>query len=422
MLSRKVTISIGFIGLAIVSSSSLHAQSRKELEAKRKDLNERLKVSSNMLRETAQDRKEETIHLQAINNQLDQRLELVGVIKQEVGSLDMSIQEGSKRIALLEKDLKRLKDNYANMVRLAYQNRKRFEVWEYLFASQDVSDAVRRWSYLRRYNDYIQNQIKLIDQTKSLIHGQTQSLLGQQREKSALLEQEKNEITTIDREKKEREAMVAKLAKEEKRLKQEIENIQQSKEALSRAIEDVIRTEIAKARELARARAEKKPAKNNSSTKASPAAAPAEMELTPSESNLASQFTQNAGRLPWPVSKGVVVGKFGTSPHPVFPLIKINNNGWDIKTEPGSSVNAVFQGKVVSVFYSPSFQYAVMIQHGDYFSTYSNLKFAKVSSQQSVSTGQSLGEVGTNAQGSTVVHVEIWHGKKVLDPARWFKR
>ena len=39
--------------------------------------------------------------------------------------------------------------------------------------------------------------------------------------------------------------------------------------------------------------------------------------LTPEDRLLAANFKGNKGRLPWPVTRGVVVQRFGTQPHPV---------------------------------------------------------------------------------------------------------
>ena len=46
--------------------------------------------------------------------------------------------------------------------------------------------------------------------------------------------------------------------------------------------------------------------------------------LTPELALISKNFSSNRGRLPWPVSAGVVVSKFGTVPHPILPGIKGN--------------------------------------------------------------------------------------------------
>jgi murein DD-endopeptidase MepM/ murein hydrolase activator NlpD len=86
-------------------------------------------------------------------------------------------------------------------------------------------------------------------------------------------------------------------------------------------------------------------------------------------------------------------------------------------------VKTVFEGEVVSVFFNPSFQNAVMVKHGDYYTVYSHLKETYVKTGQKVNTGQSLGTVYTDAATQkTEIHFEVWEGKQRLNPVSWLSR
>jgi len=62
---------------------------------------------------------------------------------------------------------------------------------------------------------------------------------------------------------------------------------------------------------------------------------------------------------------------------------------------------------------------AVMIRHGKYFTTYSNLSTVSVSKGQTVKTGQLLGKLGDLGQLEFVLSDEK---DKVFDPERWLRK
>ena len=145
--------------------------------------------------------------------------------------------------------------------------------------------------------------------------------------------------------------------------------------------------------------------------------------LTPEEKVVSDNFTNNKGKLPWPVERGAITGYFGEHPHPVLDGIKVKNNGIDISTTAGSSARAVLSGTVSSVVTITNNNMAVIIRHGEFFTVYSNLESVQVNKNQSVSTKQSIGIVYTNAdEGKTELHFEVWQGKVICNPAEWLAK
>src|SRR5690606_21103924 len=143
----------------------------------------------------------------------------------------------------------------------------------------------------------------------------------------------------------------------------------------------------------------------------------------PAMAKLAKGFQQNKGKLPWPLSKGVITSHFGKHAHPTLKQVTIVNNGIDIRTEPGATAKAIFDGKVVGVKYIPGFEQMVIVQHGSYYSVYSKLDEVAVSKGQSITTGQTLGTVWQNPNsGIFELHLEIWNGKSKMDPEAWIAR
>jgi murein hydrolase activator len=147
-------------------------------------------------------------------------------------------------------------------------------------------------------------------------------------------------------------------------------------------------------------------------------------EVTPEMKKLAYNFISNKGKLPWPVNKGVVTGRFGEHSHPFLSNVKVENNGIDISTPKSSDVKVVFKGEVTAVLNVSGSGKSVIVSHGSYRTIYSNLLFVSVTKGDVLITNQTLGSVLTNpTDGKTVSHFEIWHigenGVQKENPELW---
>ena len=134
---------------------------------------------------------------------------------------------------------------------------------------------------------------------------------------------------------------------------------------------------------------------------------------------LNNRFEQNRGSLPWPVDKGYVLMHFGPNKLPSGSDISISNV--TIATDIGSAVKSVFSGSVSNVLTIDDMQ-VVIIQHGKYFTTYSNLSGVTVQKGQDVSTGQTIGRVAANLEGVGAVDFFMSNETSNFDPEKWLRR
>ena len=142
--------------------------------------------------------------------------------------------------------------------------------------------------------------------------------------------------------------------------------------------------------------------------------------LTPESKALAKKFELNKGELPWPVSRGVVIQKFGTQPHPVVKTAKIKSNGIVIATEKNQKVKTVFEGKVLSVLQFRGSNPTVLVQHGNYITAYKNLSKVFVNKGDKVISNQYIGEVFTNTStGKSSIQFSVFQKTTPLNPLLW---
>ena len=75
---------------------------------------------------------------------------------------------------------------------------------------------------------------------------------------------------------------------------------------------------------------------------------------------------------------------------------KIQSNGVTIATPDNAEVRAVFKGKVMQVFSFKGSNPGVLIQHGNYITSYSNLAAVYVKKGQTIEAKEVIGKVFTH--------------------------
>lgn len=111
-------------------------------------------------------------------------------------------------------------------------------------------------------------------------------------------------------------------------------------------------------------------------------------------------------------------------PHPVLKYVTINNKGIYIQTPSGTQARAVFEGVVTNLFTVSASNYAIIVQHGQYRTVYSNLTDVLVRVGQKVSAKQNLGRIYTDPDNDnkTEMYFQIWKDRNILNPESWIAR
>jgi septal ring factor EnvC (AmiA/AmiB activator) len=297
---------------------------------------------------------------------------------------------------------------------------------------------MRRIEYLKSYRAYREERAENIRNTQALLQSKIDGLRVTRAEKDDVLKKASKEKEMLDREKQEKDAVVSQLQSQEKELKKEMAAKQRQDQKLSGAISAAVK----RARDLAikeattrqrnEAAADKAAAvkagrsdESAANTDVSAAVEPAKLNTVKSSSksvfntdadiHLSGDFEKNKAHLPWPVT-GTISMAFGE--HEYIPGVKHNNIGVTIDVAAGAAVKSVFNGVVQSVF-SIGDVNAVMIRHGKYFTTYSNLSTVSVAKGDQVTTGQIIGRVADIAQLEFVLSDE---NRRNYDPEKWLKR
>jgi septal ring factor EnvC (AmiA/AmiB activator) len=128
------------------------------------------------------------------------------------------------------------------------------------------------------------------------------------------------------------------------------------------------------------------------------------------------------GKLSWPVS-GKLAIRYGSQVDPVFNL-PVFRSGIHIKSESGTSVKAVWSGRVVYAAEFKGYGKMVVISHGaGYHSLYGNLSKIFLRNDAIIKENEPVGEVGDSvAIGGSGLYFEIRYKGKPLDPQQWLRK
>lgn len=392
-------------------------QKKDQLQNQMEKLQKEIKQIEAALKTTNAKKQKSMSEILSLQAKIRSREKLITNINSQIGDLDESIEEAGVEIQNKAAEVEKMKQEYAKILRKSYENITLQNQLAFLLSSNSFAEAYRRYNYLLRIAEYRRNQAKALQEAIGELQVKKDDLEQTKDQKMVLLERQNEQKQVLEKEKEDKNKAISQLQEKEKKLRKQVDEKNAAARKLNDRIRAIIEEEIAAARKKAEDAAKKGGTTAPSTTTGkSPDAIP----LTPQELALSKDFANNQGKLPWPVVRGHVVSQFGKHEHPALKGVTVENNGCDIKTEPGADARVVFGGTVVSVFSLPTTHTCVIVKHGEYFTVYSNLETVSVKANQTVTTKQSIGKLYTDkTEDLTKVHIEIWKGKLKMDPELW---
>ena len=403
---------LGLVLLLIVPAIC-QGQSKEQLEKERKKLIQDIEKTKKYLESTTKTKQTTLKDLKAISVQVDNRKKLTSTISGEISASDQKIIDNNHKIDSLSKNLTRLNEQYLQMQRYTYLRQLSNNKWSYLLSSANLNTFLLRWRYRAQFEAFNQKKQAEINGLRLEIEKNNQEITKIKEEKGKLLEQEKQEASTLEKEKAAKDKMLMEISSKESTLKKELEKKKGEREKLNAAIERVINEQLRLAREKAAA--------TSSTASATSKAEKKENKLDDASVKLAAEFSQNKNKLPWPVSSGFISSGFGVQPHPTIKGVTIENNGIDITGKGSKDVKCVFNGEVVGVTKVPGYNHMVIVRHGNYYSVYSNLSEVYVKQGSKLSGQQSIGKISSDENGDAELHFELWKDKTKLNPEAWLR-
>lgn len=379
-------------------SMAASAQDTRAQEEKKARLEREIAIIDKQLAQNASQSSSMLTDLSLIRKKISNRKALVSESDRVIRQYSDSIYLAQKEINRLQARVDTLTAHYSKLVLSAYKNRDSRIWYMYMFASDNLGQAFRRFGYFRNLSTQMKNEAKSIRTMQDELALKQERLALLKKDAEAVKAERQKELDNLRKDESKADSVVKKLQKDRKKYQSQLASKKKEINALNREIERLI------------ANAMNKDGQKTGSKKPK---APVDMKLD-------AEFSKNKGKLPWPAD-GPVVSRFGKHYHPVYKNLELPpNNGVDIALAKGEHVKAVFDGVVSQVLVMPGYNQCVLVQHGNYFTLYCKMKNIAVKAGDKVKTGQLIGDIDT-INGQTQLHFEVWKGKDPQNPETWLR-
>lgn len=356
-------------------------QEKKELEKLKKE------IEGKREKNFAVKKKEESI-LSTLE-EIDQRLR---VRQKEASFFELKIKEKDGELERLSVDIKGLNGDIqerqkaiSKRLRTMYQERQTGSL-KILFASQNYSDLLRRFQYLKTIaqkegemlSQFKAKQVRLEEKNHELM--EVKRLLVQDREVLA------QKLVEIRAEKKKKDQLLARVRNERTSYEKVLAELDES----SLQLQTLVKT--------------------------------LEDEKKRLQKRFSDKFSKERGRLGWP-NDGEVVALFGRQKHPKFDTF-IYRKGIEIEPSKGQEVKTVYDGVVIYANWFRGYGMVIIVDHGEnYYSIYAHLSKLLVSVGDAVGRNRTIGEVGeTGLSQGNRLYFEIRHQGEPMDPLTWLQK
>ena len=387
---------------ALFCALNLAAQNQS-LDALRDEIRraeEEIRATNELLAKTKKDKQVTQNQLKLIQNRIRNRKQIIANLEKQTQVINGDIGTKNDTVHAMQNELTQLRKEYADMVYAAYKNYKLNNFLVFLFASKDFNDATRRISYMRRYNRMRQQKAEQIKSVADSLHVQIGELENRKAELTKVRDTRTQEVSSLGKDEKQYQSSLSEINTKSGKLSSEIRKKQSQINKLQQRIQAIIAEEARKNR-------------------ATPKSAAQEEYIA----NLSGRFDQNKGLLPYPVRGGVIVDRYGVHPHATQKGLMVNNKGVNIASGSGAEVRAVFEGDITQIVFVQGLNNTVIIRHGNYLTTYSNLASVNVKTGEKVTLNQVIGRLSNSDDSDDcVLHFEIWKETENLNPEQWLRR
>lgn len=344
--------------------------------------------------------------LSLVKKKIDSRQLIVRNLDTQISRLRAQLGDYGRDITTQTTTLNSLVDLQKRQLRSAYLNYRVNNYTSFLFDSQGFAQAVRRLYYLDLFQRSALVRATQITSIREDLTTKVDDLTLREKELLVLMGDKAAEVKSLESERLELAKATAQLKSSDSKLRAQAtvnrKKVAQLQAKINQIIEQEARRAAAEAVKKRKAMgADKANAEYQAQSRA---------------------FAAGRSSLVSPIERGVVIEKFGIHQLPGQVGVKVDNKGVNISCVEGSAVRAIDQGEVRNVFLVPGMGSSLLVRHvGGYLSVYANLSRVSVKQGDVVERGATLGRMDRTLTGDPILHFQIWHETKALNPEQWVR-
>lgn len=406
---------------------------KKEQQATQRKIDE----TSKKIKQNTAETQRNLNKLHQLQGEIEQKNREIASKKQSIDSLDATISVARDSVTLLRDNLTHLEDSYRKAMRRIQGSQQATNELGFIFSSESFGKAYARLRYMQEFSRWRKRKSVEIQAAKTKMEDKQTRLASLQSDRvhelnslnsaqSALkVQQTQTDKLVVSLKQNQKELQNA-LAAEKKRLKSINDDISRMLAEEKREHEKQKKAGVKNNKPVAPAKPSDNKNESSGSGKAptKPAAAkPGKTQVDNSDpdAQMTAKFEAAKGSMLFPVNGAyTIVSKYGLAGD--TNSLQSYNTGIEVLLNGGNTARSIYEGTVSRIFQNHDGNYTVMVRHGAYITVFYNIASVSVKARQSVSTGQTIGTVSTDARyGKPMLHFEIRKGSSTLNPSAWVK-
>ncbi|HEY5557650.1 murein hydrolase activator EnvC family protein [Acetobacterium sp.] len=359
-----------------------------------------------------------------VNDEVNRISGVIDSINIEVAGLESNIAKTQEELNIAE--AKRLEQEGAmsDRVRTMYMYGNG-SIMEYLFSSTDFSDFATKLDMSRYIIEADKSSLKALEETKKVIDEKKQSIESDRLKTVAKAAEQETALGDQENVKAQKDQLLA----QNQTVLTQYKAIEDAEAATSADIEGQIQAYYAEQAAQAAAKqaaaeqaaAEQAAAEQGANNDTSGGSTDNNNTGSSSDDNEPAASPSYSSGYQWPCG-GSITSPFGNRDDPMAPGSTRFHSGVDIGASTGTPVAAAGNGVVISSGYNGGYGNCVIIDLGNGISAlYAHMSSINVSAGQSISSGQTVGAVGSTGNSTGAhLHFEMRNYGTAVDPNTYF--
>jgi len=382
---KYFTLIIFFISI-IISQENNFDKSIKDTEKQINELKNFIKQGNEEVKELQSQSAKTKKIIQITNKNIKNSESLIRAYNTKINLYNKQLKNLEEAVIRNNEKIDEIKESYKKRSISLYKN-KDLKFSNYIFNSNSFSQMIYRLKYFNIISEINKESVQKIKTTQNFNKKKTGEITSLLKNVGESKKNRAKEINNLRDKKNFQEKLLNDIRKEEKDIKNEINEKIQQVNALEKLRKKII---------------EDKKTFN-------------EQQLA-SLKSITRDIRKYKGKLNWPVD-GKIVKSFGPQWNPKLNTT-LDNPGIDISARSTLPVKSVFDGYVSTITFILGYGTTVIIDHNNnYFTVFTHLENLLISEDTLVREGQNIGYVSNE----NIIHFEIWGNNQKLDPQKWLK-
>lgn len=387
---RRLLLFVALVLVGYIAS----AQSLDALNAEVRRAEKEIAINEKLLGDVKSDKSTNQRELNLRRSKISNRRKIVSSLDKQIALLEADIMDKSNNVSRLKLRQTALQHSYAGTIRSSYKNYLLNNSILFLFSSSDFNDLTLRAYYMKRQNRFRKQQATELDSMTRAVGAEIEVLNTKVAEIEQTRQNRNREMAALTKEEQQLAQVAAKLKKQESTITSTIREKKRQKSRAEAEIQRIMTAETKRSKNKTRSNIEQK-----------------------EYDGYTRSFEQLTGQMSYPVADGVIVERASDSRNN-------SNKLWiNIAAAKGATVKSVGDGVVLLVTPVMGLNTAILVGHGDYYTTYANLVGVAVKKGDKVKKNQKIGNLSTGTDSNDYyLHFELWRNFTSLDPEMWLKR